>query len=277
MTTGSDWRDAVGRSWAKSWALTDRSFAGLTEHLLARIALRSGERVLDIGCGAGELSLAIERARPRAEIVGLDVSADLVAAAQKRAGERSNLRFVMGDAARWQEPGFTPDLLVSRHGVMFFDAPTEAFAHLHGMASGDAELVFSCFRSPRDNPWASGIAELLGLSPAEPSAPGPFAFADPQRVEAILDDAGWGKVDFEPLDFAYIAGKGDDPVEDALDFVSRIGPAAPALRLLEGDLKAAAEDRLREWFNRHRSGDLVAFPGAAWIVTASADRRHRVR
>ena len=267
----------MGRSWAKSWALTDRSFAGLTEHLLGRIALREGERVLDIGCGAGELALAINRARPRARIVGLDVSADLVAAAQERAGEDSDVRFVLGDAAVWQEPDFEPDLLVSRHGVMFFDAPSEAFAHLHGISSGAAELVFSCFRSPRDNPWASGIAELLGLPPADPDAPGPFAFADPQRVEAIVDGAGWGKLDFEPVDFAYIAGKGGDPVEDALNFVARIGPAAPALRALEGTAKTIAEDALREWFAAHRSGDLVAFAGAAWIVTASADRRHRSR
>jgi SAM-dependent methyltransferase len=277
MTTGADWQDAVGRSWARSWALTDRSFAGLTEHLLGRIALREGTRVLDIGCGAGELAMAIERARPRAEVIGLDVSADLVTAAQERAGPHSKARFVLGDAAVWREPAFEPDLLVSRHGVMFFEEPTAAFAHLHGMASGDAELVFSCFRNPRDNPWASGIAELLGLPPGDPVAPGPFAFADPQRVEAILGDAGWGRIDFEPVDFAYIAGKGEDPVGDALAFVARIGPAAPALRALEGEAKLAAERRLREWFESHRRGDLVAFPGAAWIVTASADRRHRLR
>jgi 2-polyprenyl-3-methyl-5-hydroxy-6-metoxy-1,4-benzoquinol methylase len=41
--------------------------------------------VLDIGCGAGELSLALAAARPQAQVRGLDVSADLVAAAQQRA------------------------------------------------------------------------------------------------------------------------------------------------------------------------------------------------
>ena len=277
MTTGADWQDAVGRSWAKSWALTDRSFSGLTDHLLSRISAAGGETVLDIGCGAGELSLAIAQARPRARVVGVDVSPELIAAASERAGKRGAVRFELGDAANWHEPGFAPDLLVSRHGVMFFDDPLAAFAHLHAISSTEAKLVFSCFRTARENPWASGLAELLGLPPGDPTAPGPFAFADPQRVEAILAAGGWGNIDFEPVDFAWIAGKGADPVADALAFVSRIGPAAPALRALHGAERTAAEERVRGWLAQHRTGNLVAFAAAAWIVTASADRRHRNR
>lgn len=278
MTNMTDWEDAVGRNWARSWQLTDRSFAGLTEPLLARIGRQPGEAVLDIGCGAGELALAISRARPRAKVVGLDVSPDLIAAAGARAGgDHAQARFVLGDAAGWSDPAFSADLLVSRHGVMFFGDPTAAFAHLHQQAAPDAALVFSCFRTPRENPWASGIADLLGLPPGDPAAPGPFAFADPQRVEALLSAAGWGQIDFEPVDFAYIAGKGANPVEDALAFVARIGPAAPPLRALNGAARAAMEDRLRDWFTHHRNGDLVAIAAGAWIVTARADRRHRSR
>jgi SAM-dependent methyltransferase len=277
MTTGLDWQDVVGRSWAESWALTDRSFAGLTEQLLARLAAEPGDSVLDIGCGAGELALALARARPRARIVGLDLSAHLIAAAQERAGERTLVRFVQGDAATWSEADFVPDLLVSRHGVMFFDDPPAAFAHLHDIAAPDATMVFSCFRSPRDNVWAAGLADLLGLPAGDPAAPGPFAFADPQWVERILSQAGWGDIDFQPVDFAWIAGVGADAESDALAFVSRIGPAAPALRALEGADRSEAEAKLRSWFRQHRSGDMVAFGAAAWIVTARADRRHRSR
>ena len=82
MTSGYDWEDIVGRSWADMYAQTDRSFAGLTQRLLERISPLPGEAVLDIGCGAGELTLAMTRARPRAEIIGLDVSAHLLAVAR---------------------------------------------------------------------------------------------------------------------------------------------------------------------------------------------------
>ncbi len=278
MTSTADWQAAVGRNWARSWQLTDRSFAGLTAQLLERIGRYAGERVLDLGCGAGELALAVARARPRAEVLGLDISGDLIAAARKRVGaDAAQVRFELGDAARWADPEFAPDLLISRHGVMFFDDPPAAFAHLRAAAAPDAALVFSCFRSPRENPWASGMADLLGLPPGDPTAPGPFAFADPQHVEGILAQAGWGQIDLEPVDFAYVAGHGADPVEDAITFVARIGPAAQALRQLDGAARDAALARLRDWFSGHRAGDLVALSAAAWIVTAKADRRHRFR
>ena len=269
MTKREEWQAQVGRSWAENYRLTDRAFTGLTQRLLERIAEREGHAVLDVGCGAGELALAVARARPAARVVGVDVSFDLIEAARQRGAGSSNVSFVQADAGAWRDPAFAADVVVSRHGVMFFDQPVAAFANLHAAASDEAELVFSCFRSPEENPWASDLARLLELPPAPSStAPGPFAFADPQHVEDSLAGGGWRGVGFEPIDFAYVAGMGEDPVEDALQMFRRIGPAAPALRALEGEALACAEGWIRDWLAEHRSGDLVAFPAAAWIVTA---------
>ena len=62
-------------------------------------------------------------------------------------------------------------------------------------------------------------------------APGPFAFADPAYVTRLLGDAGWRDVGAEPFLFAYRVGGGDAPLDDAVRYLSRIGPAASALRL----------------------------------------------
>lgn len=270
MTEKADWQAQVGRSWADSYRLTDRSFAGLTQRLLERIAEREGRTVLDVGCGAGELALAIARARPGAQVLGVDVSHELVQAASQRGEGHGNAGFVVADAADWRDPGFTPDLIVSRHGVMFFDQPAQAFANLHDAAREGAALVFSCFRNRDENPWAADIARLLDLpATVDPTAPGPFAFARPEHVRGVLDAGGWQDVTLEPVDFAYVAGMGEDPVEDALSLFRRIGPAAPVLRALEGEERTRAEGWLRDWIGEHRSGDLVAFPAAAWIVTAA--------
>ena len=165
---------------------------------------------------------------------------------------------------------FAPELLVSRHGVMFFDIPVMAFANLYALAAPAARMVFSCFRSAKLNPWASELAALLEVPPmAESTAPGPFAFADEAHVRGILDNAGWRDIALEPVDFAYVAGAGEEPVEDALQLFRRIGPAAPVLRGLEGEARVRAEGWVREWLEEHRSGNLVAFPAAAWIVTAA--------
>jgi SAM-dependent methyltransferase len=270
MTTGQEWREQVGRSWAENYRLTDRAFAGLTERLLGRIGGGVGQQALDIGCGAGELSLAIARSNPATQVIGVDVSPQLVEAAQRRGAALDNVNFVLADAGTWKPEAFAPQLLASRHGVMFFDVPVMAFANLRAIAADQARMVFSCFREARLNPWASELASILKVpAPGSNTAPGPFAFADTDYVNGILDNAGWREVEFEPVDFAYVAGMGDDPIEDALELFKRIGPAAPVLRAMGGDARDQAEDWIREWLQEHRSGNLVAFPAAAWIVTAS--------
>ena len=103
---------------------------------------------------------------------------------------------------------------------------------------------------------------------SDPQAPGPFAFADPERVRAILTEAGWADIAFEPIDFDYVAGEGHDPVSDAVDFFGHIGPAARAIRCLSGDARTDFLDRLRTLAQEHATGDSVRFAAAAWIVTA---------
>lgn len=271
MTTETDWRTQVGRSWAQNYALTDRSFSGLTQMLLDRAAPLVGGAVLDVGCGAGELALALARQNAGAQVIGVDISRDLIDAAKSRAAGLGNARFIEADAGSWRDPTFAPDLVVSRHGVMFFADPVAAFTNIRAGAAG-ARLMFSCFRTPGENAWAGGLADLLGLPPSpNPRAPGPFAFAERAHVEAILNAAGWQDVAFEAADFAYVCGMGEDPVEDALGLFRRIGPAAPHLRALKGQALAAAEARIHEWLEQHRSGNLVAMSAAAWIVTAHSD------
>ena len=141
-----DWTDTVGRAWAELWTETDRSLSGLTQQLLDRLAAFPGSRILDIGCGAGELSLALGRARQNSAVVGVDISSALIDAARERGANRHNVSFVLGDAAQWRDPEGAPDLIVSRHGVMFFDDPEAAFTNIRSGAVPGAQMLFSCFR-----------------------------------------------------------------------------------------------------------------------------------
>lgn len=271
MTDRSEWQGRVGSKWADEWRRTDRSFAGLTDRLLGRASARRIACALDVGCGAGELSLALGRGHAAAEIVGVDVSPELVAAARGRAAHLSNVSFEIGDAAEWQRDRFAPDLVVSRHGVMFFDHPEAAFGHLRAIAAPNARLVFSCFRDMAENPWAERVAALLpeGAAPAfDPHAPGPFAFADRDKVEAILTAGGWTEVSFEKVDFAYVTGTGEDPVGDAVSYFLSIGPAARAAVELSDEERTAFIGRLRRYLAGHSEGAIVALQAAAWIVSA---------
>lgn len=267
-----EWNGRLGRKWAEEWRRTDRSFGGLTDRLLGAASAGRFYRALDIGCGAGELALALARGHAGAEVVGIDISPELLAVAQQRSAHLHNLSFEVANAATWTRDGWTPELLLSRHGVMFFDDPVGAFSHFHRIAARDARLVFSCFRALEDNVWADKIDSFLPPEyrgpKSQPGTPGPFAFADPAYVQGILVESGWTQVSFEPVDFAYVAGTGDDPVGDALSYFLAIGPAARAAASLPDNEKSTFNARLRQFLENNRDGKMVALRACAWIVTA---------
>lgn len=270
MTGASEWQGTVGRSWAAEWRRTDVSFSELTPRLLEAISAEAGEALVDIGCGAGELAMSVARARPDARVTGIDISEDLINAACAR-NDAMNLAFEVADASRWQ-PHERPELYVSRHGVMFFPDPQAAFAHLAAIAAPGARMVFSCFRQAAENDWAAAIADLLPRAdapPPSPGTPGPFAFALPDHVRRCLK--GWREVEFTPVDFRYIAGRGSDAVGEAMVLFRRIGPAAAALRTLPESERDGVEQRLLSLVESHLQGNEVAFPAAAWLVSAKSD------
>lgn len=274
MTEAHDWAGTVGGTWASEWRRTDRSFGDLSSALDAAILSAAPDigRVLDIGCGAGSTSIALAKARPRLAVTGADLSSALLAVARERAAGLANLDFVEGDVLRTAAAMAPIDLMVSRHGVMFFADPVAAFATLHAAATPGANLIFTCFRTPAENEWATDVAIAVSGSPPVPrtDAPGPFAFADEARVAAILADSGWREARATPIDYANRAGEGADAVADAVSFFSRIGPAAPLLRELAPAAREAALARLAAVCAQRHTGGAIDFPAAAWLWTARA-------
>ncbi len=122
------WNALGGPAWAELNPLLDRQIEGIGGRAMAALAPRSGERLLDVGCGCGQTTLALaERVAPDGEVVGLDLSRPMLEVARARAAAATNVRFIEGDA---QTCTFEPaafDGLFSRFGVMFFTDPTAAF------------------------------------------------------------------------------------------------------------------------------------------------------
>ncbi len=270
------WNSKVGDTWARMQARLDRAFTPVTGALLSVAAPLGGENVLDVGCGTGETTLAVAGAvGDEGYVLGIDISEALLARARERAGELMfEADFRNADAAAFDaDDSF--DLIVSRFGVMFFADPVAAFANLHRLAASGGRLVFACWQPPAENLWASlPMQALAGVLPevpvGDPHAPGPFAFADPARVEAILNAAGWQDVGFDDLPFAMVVGEGDDPMAEAVQFNLRIGPAARAVRDAGTDAEAAAPDLLAAALAPYLADGQVSVPGAVWLVSAHA-------
>lgn len=270
---GSEWQGRVGDAWAREWQRTDRSFADLTRQLNAAILTAAPQTgtAIDLGCGAGETAIALASARPGLDVTGVDLSDDLIAVARERGAGIANLSFRTGDTAKLDQTT-SADLFISRHGVMFFDDPVAAFTAIRHAAAPRAALVFSCFADRSRNRWAQVLDAATDAAPPISAgyAPGPFGFVDPALTASILADAGWVGAAPQAVDFTYVAGAGDNPVDDARQFFSHIGPAARVLADASPDRRAILFDRLAKALAEHESEGQIKFPAAAWIWTARA-------
>jgi hypothetical protein len=114
------------------------------------------------------------------------------------------------------------------------------------------------------------VAGVVPL-PAPPAAgaPGPFAFADPERLRGVLGDAGLSEVGLERLEGELAIGAGGD-LERAVRFTMQMGPVSAALREAGADeaVRARAADAIRAAFAPLATPSGVRAGYAAWIATA---------
>jgi SAM-dependent methyltransferase len=275
MSKLPDWATQGGDVWARRWREIDSALSDLAPKLHSAIleaAPGHRFRALDIGCGAGATSEQLASDRPEAAIIACDLSPSLVQVARERLAHVDSVQVLLGDATAVAAEEGPFDLFVSRHGVMFFDSPVDAFRTFRNSAAPGASLVFSCFQPWAENPWASELASAAagrGL-PAPGREPSGFAFADPGYVREILEAAGWTDAEPRPAPFRYTAAAGEGAVEQALSFLGAIGPAARLVSELPEKERNAAVQRMRDVIERHFDGRAVVFPAAAWIWSAKA-------
>ncbi|MBK6659085.1 MAG: class I SAM-dependent methyltransferase [Proteobacteria bacterium] len=264
------WNEEGGERWVRHIDGVEAMLEPLNAGLLAGVAARPGERVLDIGCGGGVTSAALARAvGDGGHVTGLDVSQVILEVARRRYATLANLDFLLADAGAHDFAPASYEVLTSRFGVMFFPDPHAAFANLRRALKADARLCFLCWRRLDENPWMglAAAAAFTVLPPPprpEPGAPGPFSFAKRERVSDILSSAGFGAIEFEALDRGIDLGS----LDEAMAWLTHMGPAAQPLREANEDHRALALDAMREALGNEERNGRVVLNGATWVVKA---------
>lgn len=274
MTGNADqralWSDSAGPIWVDQREAMDATLAGVLDRTLARANLKSGHRVLDIGCGAGTSTLAVAQIVGKTGYVtGIDISKPLLKAAQDRA--LANTAFLDADAQSHQFAPESADVILSRFGVMFFEDSVAAFSNMAGALRQDGLISFSAWGAIAENPYftlpAQIARQVLGPIPkSDPDGPGPFAFRNPENVARILQAAGLEpeiEVNNEPLVTPHSA-------EDLAQTMCHIGPANLALRHYEAN--AADHTRLMQALTQalktYETDDGVSIPAQINYVSA---------
>ena len=207
-------------------------------------------------------------------MLGVDVSQPMldVARAEGVRQKLAHLEFREADASEAPLPE-NCDLLFSRFGVMFFSEPTQAFSHMRKCLRPGGRCVFVCWRTPRDNAWTmtplSAARAAMGVTPppADPNAPGPYAFADDARLRAILADAGFASVDLRRLDAMLTVG---ETPRAAADGFLQIGPVSRFVREVGVEHAPAIRDAVERALTplAEPTGH-VRLNGSTWVVSAA--------
>lgn len=264
-----------GEQWVQEAARYDAMNRHFGDAMLERARIQPGERVLDVGCGSGTTVLdAAKRVGPQGRVVGIDVSAPMLQLARQRAASAGveNVEFVHDDA---QSHVFGPgafDVIISRFGNMFFEDPDAAFGNLHTALAPGGRLAMVSWQEMLKSQWivvpGAAAAPHVGLPNfGPPGSPGPFAFADGERLRRILEGAGFTHVTLDGITMPMRIG---DDVEDVWRFIG-------SLDLVKNEMFAnkpqdkvdAAVEAAKQAVAPFAGPDGVIMMGTAWLVSAT--------
>jgi len=237
------------------------------EHFHAVVNVGATDRVLDIGCGAGQTTREAARIAVKGGVVGVDVSAEMLEIARQRSARAGlrNITFELGDAQAHTFPAAHFDLCISRFGTMFFADPVAAFTNVGRAMRPGARLVQMVWQERERNEWAVAIQNALAPIGGAPAHGSPaFSLADRTVTTRILTASGFTSIAFADVHAPVFYGPSVDAAHEAV-----VGLFLAKDRLVDPD-PATREtlQRMRALLDAHLTADGVLFDSRAWIVTA---------
>lgn len=183
--------------WQAYDAMEARLTAPLSERMLDLARVGPGMRVLDLATGRGEPAIpAAHRVGTGGSVLGIDVSASMLAMARQRADQEgvTNLDLRAMNAASLEGiPSAHFHSTLVRWGLMYMDSPVAALVGARHAMVPDGVLVAAVLAEPERCSYFSLPRRVLEkyrpLPPIDPASPGPFRYADVERLRQDLERA----------------------------------------------------------------------------------------
>ncbi|KZB79824.1 class I SAM-dependent methyltransferase [Amycolatopsis regifaucium] len=267
------WNGYEGRHWAAHPERYDAVNEGFNETLFAAARIGERDRVLDIGCGNGQITrLAAVRA-PLGSATGVDLSAPMLTTARARAEAEgvANVTFEQGDVQVFPFGEAVFDVALSRFAVMFFADPVAAFTNVRRALRPEGRLAFLCMTELAGTDLGVVFGALAPFlpTPTGEDGTGPTSFADPARIRSVLTDAGFVDVTCTRVEADQVWGS---DVGDAAAFIADWGPVKYHLDQAGAEPADGAREALSAALRSFEGPGGVRLRGAAWSVTAAAGR-----
>jgi ubiquinone/menaquinone biosynthesis C-methylase UbiE len=256
---------------AAGWSASARGYERLTGRITARVAdllldaagVRDGARVLDVGCGTGTLcaAAAARGARP----TGVDLAEGMLAAARRA---HPALEFVAGDAEDLPCAHGAFDAALGAFVVNHVPHPERAAAELRRVVAPGGRVALAMWGPPERVPFLGLFDAALraaGVHAAEALPPGPeaFRFADAGELRALLEAAGFERVEVREHELSH-AVEGADELWDGVQTGSV--RTAAQLRALDDGERARVRGALEELLEERRAGGGLELETAVLIA-----------
>ena len=257
------WDGHEGDVWTEQADRYDRASRRIWTRFVDAELVGSTDRVLDVGCGTGGPTRDIAHVATDGEVTGIDLSTRMLELARELSADEGldNVTFVRGDAQVFPFEPEAFDVVMSCFGSMFFSDPVAAFTNIGGGLRRGGTLALLAWRALEENDWLMSLRGALAvgreLPMPPPDAPTPFALADPERVRAILESAGFQSVDLEPIDELIDLGA---DASDALAFAKTMGIVEGLTHGLDAQPLAEAMSNLANLFRERRRRTACSSP-----------------
>ena len=268
-TVAQDWTD-VAAAWDAHVDEVDDHSAAATAALLDRVAVRPGDRVLELAAGPGTLGATwSELVGPDGSVLLSDLAPGMVEVAGRRNRPFPNVEVEIVDAAAISRPDASFDVVASRMGLMFTPDPAAAFREIRRVLAPGGRVGALTWGGIADNPWLTcvGMAAMAnGLGSGPPVGPGGiFSLSDPDRLAALVRDAGFLYVETAEIDITFRAADIDEHIKRVS---SLAGPLAGILRRASEEQRAAVRRTATDLAAPFLTEDGLAMPGRALLVSA---------
>jgi ubiquinone/menaquinone biosynthesis C-methylase UbiE len=243
--------------------------------LVDAIEPQPGHRVLELAAGPGDTGfLAAELIAPGGTLISSDAVEEMVAVARARAEELgiANVEFQTIDAEWIDLPTASLDGVLARWGYMLLADPEAALRETRRVLRPGGRVALAAWTGPADNPWTAvameEVVRMAGLPKPDLDAPNMFAFRDPQRIRALLEETGFTDIAVEQIDLEFAYDDLDSWWDVALDLSTslgeQVGSLTPAQR---DDVRDAIDARLAPYV---ASDGSVRIPGRTHVAAADA-------
>jgi len=232
--------------------------AEMGSNTVDRVGIAEGERVLDIGCGAGN-NATIAAAKTGAEVTGLDLTPELLAAARANAAEAGvEIEWVEGDAEQLPFENESFDVVISTVGIMF--APDQKLA-----ASEAARVLRPGGRLAIASWRAEGSVGRFFTVTAKHMPPPPEGFQPPllwgsdEHVRELFEGTGI-ELRFEEAAVHFNFASAEEATEL---YETKFGPVITAKRMLEqeGKWETVREDMRKMFEEELAAAGEDGYPG----------------